>query len=75
MKQVARTTQHSVKHIEKAMVKGYMKLLTQQAANAAQKVEDYFFADDGSENELKTWYYAATAFCAAIGLFVFVAIN
>ena len=60
---------------ERQYIKSYMTLLTQQESNVAQKVEDYFFADDGSEDELKTWYYVATALYLALGLFVFVAIN
>lgn len=66
---------HSVQSFERQYIKSYMSLLTQQASNVAQKVEDYFFADDGSVDELKLWYYVATAFYIAIALFVYVAIN
>ncbi|MFJ8515784.1 MULTISPECIES: hypothetical protein [Lysinibacillus] len=65
----------SSQSFERSYIKSYVKLLTEQAANAAQKVENYFFAEDGSEDELKTWYCAVTAFYIAIGVFIFVAIN
>ncbi|MDD1504747.1 hypothetical protein PVA17_18550 [Lysinibacillus sp. CNPSo 3705] len=65
----------SSQSFERSYIKSYVKLLTQQAANTAQKVENYFFAEDGSEDELKTWYCVATAFYVAAIVFVFVAIN
>jgi len=65
----------SSQSFERSYIKSYVKLLTQQAANTAQKVENYFFAEDGSEDELKTWYCVATAFYVAAIIFVFVAIN
>ncbi len=74
MKQ-ASTRKPSAQSFERSYIKSYIKLLTQQAANKMQKVEGYFFADDGSEDELKTWYYGATALYIVIGIFVFVVIS
>lgn len=74
MKQTTSRKQ-AAQSFERQYIKSYMRLLTQQASNTAQKLEDFFFADDGSEDDLKTWYYVATALYLAIGLFVFVAIN
>ncbi len=73
MKQ-ATTRKASALSFERSYIKLYIKLLTQQSANTMQKVDGYFFADDGSEDELKTWYFWATALYVVIGLFVFVAI-
>lgn len=70
MKQ-ATTRKASAQSFERGYIKSYVELLTQQATNTTQKVEGYFFADDGSEDELKTWYYGATALYVAIGTFVF----
>lgn len=60
---------------ERQYIKSYMKLLTQQATNTARKVDNYFFAEDGSEDDLKVWYYGSITFSIAIVLFVYVTIH
>ncbi len=65
----------SKQSFERSYIKSYVKLLTQQASKSAQKVDNYFFAEDGSEDDLKVWYGAATAFYIFIGIFLFIALN
>ena len=60
---------------ERSYIKSYVKLLTQQVAKGAQKVDNYFFAEDGSEDDLKVWYGAATAFYLAVAAVLFIALT
>lgn len=61
--------------IARELTKGYIRLLTQQTVHTVKKIEAFFFGPNGEDAELRKWYYVATAFYIAIGLFVFVSIN
>lgn len=60
---------------ERNYAKSYMKLLIQQASNTAQKVDNYFFNEDGSDDELKICFYGSIIFPISVLFFIFITIN
>jgi len=62
----------SPQSFERKDKKGYIKLLTNAAADTAKQVDAYFFGEEGEDGELRVWYYGTTAFSTAVALFIYV---
>lgn len=62
--------------VAKELTKGYMKLLTQVAANGIKAVDDYFFDNETEEDsDIKPYFYGSIAFGIAVTLLIFVIVR
>jgi len=62
--------------VAKELTKGYMKLLTQVAANGIKAVDDYFFDNETEEDsDIKPYFYGSLAFGISATLLIILTVR